>query len=139
MDRRRASSGRLAVPSPPVSPSLTLFRPVSRPRPRLECRAVTAHVSTCPQAGLYAEGAWFMALARPPTRAPRAAPLLSGHRQPATLGNSGGKRSSRDTERRHDMSTQTKTVLITGSSSGIGFDIARAFLGKGSNASWISA
>ncbi len=31
------------------------------------------------------------------------------------------------------MSTQTKTVLITGSSSGIGFDIARAFLDKGSN------
>ena len=31
------------------------------------------------------------------------------------------------------MSTQTKTVLITGSSSGIGLDIARAFLDKGSN------
>ncbi len=31
------------------------------------------------------------------------------------------------------MSTQTKTVLITGSSSGIGFDIARAFLDKGSS------
>ncbi len=31
------------------------------------------------------------------------------------------------------MSTQTKTVLITGSSSGIGLDIARAFLAKGSN------
>ncbi len=31
------------------------------------------------------------------------------------------------------MSAQTKTVLITGSSSGIGLDIARAFLDKGSN------
>ena len=31
------------------------------------------------------------------------------------------------------MSSQTKTVLITGGSSGIGFDVARAFLGKGSN------
>ena len=31
------------------------------------------------------------------------------------------------------MSTQTKTVLITGSSSGIGLDIARAFLAKGSS------
>ncbi len=31
------------------------------------------------------------------------------------------------------MSTQTDTALITGSSSGIGLDIARAFLDKGSN------
>ncbi len=31
------------------------------------------------------------------------------------------------------MSAQTKTVLITGSSSGIGLDIARGFLDKGSN------
>ncbi len=31
------------------------------------------------------------------------------------------------------MSTQPKTALITGSSSGIGFDVARAFLEKGSN------
>ncbi len=31
------------------------------------------------------------------------------------------------------MSTQTKTALITGSSSGIGLDIARAFLDRGSN------
>ncbi len=31
------------------------------------------------------------------------------------------------------MSTQTNTALITGSSSGIGLDIARAFLDKGSN------
>ncbi len=31
------------------------------------------------------------------------------------------------------MSTQIKTALVTGSSSGIGLDIARAFLGKGSN------
>ncbi len=31
------------------------------------------------------------------------------------------------------MSTQTKTALITGSSSGIGLDIARAFLDEGSN------
>ncbi len=31
------------------------------------------------------------------------------------------------------MSAQTKTVLITGSSSGIGLDIARAFLAKASN------
>ncbi len=31
------------------------------------------------------------------------------------------------------MSTQTKTSLITGSSSGIGLDIARAFLDRGSN------
>ncbi len=31
------------------------------------------------------------------------------------------------------MSTQTNTVLITGSSSGIGLDIARAFLDKGAN------
>ena len=31
------------------------------------------------------------------------------------------------------MSTETKTALITGSSSGIGFDIARGFLEKGLN------
>ncbi len=31
------------------------------------------------------------------------------------------------------MSTKIDTVLITGGSSGLGFDIARAFLGKGSN------
>lgn len=31
------------------------------------------------------------------------------------------------------MSTHTKTALITGASSGIGFDIARAFLAKGAN------
>ncbi len=31
------------------------------------------------------------------------------------------------------MSTRTNTALITGSSSGIGLDIARAFLDKGSN------
>jgi len=31
------------------------------------------------------------------------------------------------------MSTQTNTVLITGASSGIGLDIARGFLEKGSN------
>ncbi len=31
------------------------------------------------------------------------------------------------------MSTQPSTALVTGSSSGIGLDIARAFLDKGSN------
>ena len=31
------------------------------------------------------------------------------------------------------MSTQTKTALITGGSSGIGFDVARAFLAKDVN------
>ena len=31
------------------------------------------------------------------------------------------------------MSTQTNTVLITGASSGIGLDVARGFLEKGSN------
>ena len=31
------------------------------------------------------------------------------------------------------MSTQTTTVLITGASSGIGLDVARGFLEKGSN------
>ena len=31
------------------------------------------------------------------------------------------------------MSTQPKTALITGSSSGIGFDVARTFLERGSN------
>ena len=31
------------------------------------------------------------------------------------------------------MSIQTKTALITGSSSGIGLDIVRAFLDRGSN------
>ncbi len=32
-----------------------------------------------------------------------------------------------------DVSTQIKTALVTGSSSGIGLDIARAFLDEGSN------
>ncbi len=31
------------------------------------------------------------------------------------------------------MSTTTKTVLITGASSGIGYDVARGFLQKGAN------
>ncbi len=36
-------------------------------------------------------------------------------------------------EKKGDMSTQTNTALITGSSSGIGLDLARAFLDKGLN------